>query len=398
MRYFLLIADGMADAPISRLDGNTPLAAADTRCMDALAGAGRVGLVRTVPPGCPPGSDTGILTLLGYDPRRYLTGRSALEAVGCGIPLRPGEAACRCNLVTISGGVLRSYSAGELSRADTGALLDALRRDPDFAALAAALGIRLFPASPFRLMCVGPASLLDGVKTTPPHEIVGQAVAPYLPAGPGGAALLSLMEKARRVLSAARPNRGRPLPATDLWPWAPGQAMGLPAFSGLYGKEGALISATPLVRGIGILAGLSTLCPSGATGDAHTDYGAKAAAAIACFEAGRELVAVHVEAPDSCSHSRDLPGKLRAIESIDRRLLAPVSAWLESSGQAFRILVLPDHGTHTATGCHDAAPVPWLLYDSQAPGSSGLPYSETAAGQSGVFYEDGTRLLSDFLS
>lgn len=398
MRYFLLIADGMADAPSQCLDGNTPLAAADTRSMDALARAGRVGLVQTIPPGCQPGSDTGILTLLGYDPRQYLTGRSALEAVGCGIPLRPGEAACRCNLVTISGGVLRSYSAGDLSQADTGTLLEALLHDPDFAALATSLGIRLFPAAPFRLMCVGPASLLDRVQTTPPHEIVGRTAAPYLPAGPGGAALLTLMEKARRVLTAAESNRGRPLPVTDLWPWAPGQAMRLPSFSGLYGKEGVLISATPLVRGIGILAGLSMLCPSGATGDSHTDYGAKAAAAIACFETGAELVAVHVEAPDSCSHSRNLPGKLRAIEAIDRRLLAPVSAWLENSGQAFRILVLPDHGTHTATGCHDAAPVPWLLYDSQAPESSGLPYSEAAAGQSGIFYEDGTRLISDFLS
>lgn len=390
MRYFILIGDGMADAPMESLGGKTPLAAAHTEAMDTLARGGRMGLVRTVPQGCAPGSDTGILTLLGYDPRTYLTGRSALEAAGCGIPLAAGQAVCRCNFVTVSQGRLRSYSAGELSGESTAALLDALRGDGPFSALASSLGLTFFPEAPFRLLCIGPAELLGELETTPPHEILDRPVNAYLPTGPGGAAMGAVMQEARRVLAGTPPHS-----ATDLWPWAPGRAMALPAFASLHKKRGVLITATPLVRGIGALAGLSLLCPPGATGDPHTDYRAKAEAAIACFEEGQKLVIVHVEAPDACSHSRDLPGKLRAIEAIDRQLLAPVARYL--SRHPSRILVLPDHVTHTATGRHDAAPVPWLLYDSSEKKTGGLPYTEEAAGRTGQRYEDGTRLIFDFL-
>lgn len=380
MRYFILIGDGMAD--VSGLE--TPLAVARAEAMDALAGAGCLGLVRTVPRGCVPGSDTGMLTILGYDPRTCLTSRSALEAAGCSIPLGAGQAVCRCNFVTVSEGYLRSYSGGELSRADTQRLLRVLLDDGPFSSLAEALGLRFYLAAPFRLLCTGPQALLGGLVTNPPHEILNRPVAPYLPTGPGSEALRAMMEEARRVLA-----------PRALWPWAPGGAMRLPSFAALHGIDGTLITATPLVRGMGILAGLQVLCPPGATGDRHTDYHAKAEAAISCFEEGQELVIVHVEAPDACSHSLDYRGKVAAIEAIDREILAPVVRWL-SRGEA-RILVLADHVTSAATGRHGAAPVPWLIYDNRQVKRGGRPYTEEAAGLSGVCYEDGIGLISDFL-
>lgn len=399
MKYFLLIADGMADAPQAALGGKTPLAAAKTPDMDALAGAGTLGLVSTIPQGCVPGSDAGILTLLGYDPRLYLTGRSALEAAGLGIPLSAGQAACRCNFVTLRQGVLVSASAGELDAAATQALLSALLNDPAFSALSGELGLRLCPLSPYRLLWVGPSGLLDGAKTTPPHALLGKPVQGCLPQG--SPALSRLMAQAHTVLASARENRLRQaagvLPATDLWPWGPGGAMALPSFSQKYGVRGRMISATPLVLGIARLAGLPALCPPGADGTPRTDYSAKAQAAIEGFEEGAQLVCLHVEAPDACSHSRDLAGKLRAIEAIDRRILGPVWRYLSRRKEPFRILLTPDHRTLAATGGHDAAPVPWLLYDSAVNTGSRRPYTEAAAG-SGPFIEDGTRLISHFLN
>lgn len=391
MKYFLLIADGMADSPQPVLMGKTPLSAARTPHMDAFAAAGTLGVVQTIPAGCVPGSDSGILTIFGYDPELYLTGRSALEAAGRDITLSPGQSACRCNFVTVQDGILISSSAGNLDAVTTQRLFQALCQDALFSALCAEFQVRFYPLAPYRLLCTGPSGILSAAQTTPPHEILNQPVMPFLPQS--SPPLLQLMERARHILA----QFAEASPATDIWPWAPGESMTLPSFSQEHGIQGVMISATPLALGIAKLAGLSGLCPPGATGTPHTDYAAKAQAAVRCFASGLELVCVHVEAPDECSHSQDLAGKIRAIEAIDREILEPVAARLSQCGEDFRILVLPDHRTLTATGCHDSAPVPYLLYDSSRKNGSGLCYSEATASETGIQIPDGTQLIRQFL-
>lgn len=399
MKYFLLIADGMADAPLPSLGGKTPLAAAKKPNMDHLSSRGTLGMVRTIPPECAPGSDSGILTLLGYDPRRYLTGRSALEAVGRNIPIDPGQAACRWNFVTIQDGMLLSPNGGCLDQAATCRLFTALRSDPGFSALCEGLGVRFCFHSPYRLLCIGPAALLEALDSPPPNDLLHRPVDPLpFQASPG---VSQLMERAAQILADCPENRRRKaaglLPATDIWPWAPGKSMALPSFSQKYGKQGVVITATALVQGIAKLAGLSVLCPAGATGGPDTDYSAKAQAAVNCFEAGTQLVCLHVEAPDECAHNGNPGEKKKAIEAIDRQILGPVFTYLAGQNQPFRILVVPDHETLTATGCHGSAPVPWLLYDSRTTrGETSLPYSEGSAAQTGNEISDGTQLMSLF--
>lgn len=406
MKYLLIISDGMAEFPLDALQGKTPMEAAHTPVMDSLCAQGLQGTVRTIPPGIAPGSDPGILSIFSYDPRQYFHGRSPLEAAGCGVILQQGQVSFRCNMVTLSSEEtdfnarrILSHSAGSIEGEDSVALLLYLLAHPAFKQAADAHGFLFHPTPSFRHMMVRQGGCLDGFKATPPHDILGQAIGPYLPQGPGADALLALMTLSAGILSEAPLNKARIekglLPANCIWPWAEGTATILPPFREKFHKLGLAVSAVPLVQGIARLAGLEAPDIPGATGELDTNYAGKAEAAKAALDS-YDFVCVHIEAPDECTHCGDLPGKIQAIENVDSLILAPLAAYLQKSGQPHRILVMPDHMTLMTTRTHGAAPIPYFIYDSTQPQGCGRPFSEKEAA-SGPFVEEGASLMGRFL-
>lgn len=406
MKYLLVIGDGMADNPVARLGGRTPLQAAPHPAMDRMAARGLVGSVVNCPKPLPAGSETAILSIFGCDPRTYFTGRSPMEAAASGIALRPGDAAFRCNLVTLEDGDLPyeekrilSHSAGSIDGPSAMAATEALLGDERFARALreARMEIHRFPA--FRQIAVQHGSDIFGIRFTPPHDHLGEAVGPLLPAGNERAAVFArLMALAHEILdhhpvTEARRAAGK-LPANGIWFWAEGTAVELPSFREQYGMDGAVVSAVPLCHGIGVLRGLEMVEVPGATGELDTNFEGKLEATWQKLQE-YDFVCLHLEAPDECTHNGDLPGKLQAIQWLDSRLIAPLLARLEEAGLDHRALVLSDHKTLTATRGHDGDPVPFLLYDSRRDTGRGGVYDESA-GQAGPFVENGCRLL-DYL-
>lgn len=406
MKYLLVIGDGMADNPVARLGGKTPLQAAPHPAMDRMAARGLVGSVVNCPKPLPAGSETAILSIFGCDPRTYFTGRSPMEAAASGIALRPGDAAFRCNLVTLEDGDLPyeekrilSHSAGSIDGPSAMAATEALLGDERFARALreARMEIHRFPA--FRQIAVQHGSDISGIRFTPPHDHLGEAVGPLLPAGNERAAVFArLMALAHEILdhhpvTEARRAAGK-LPANGIWFWAEGTAVELPSFREQYGMDGAVVSAVPLCHGIGVLRGLEMVEVPGATGELDTNFEGKLEATWQKLQE-YDFVCLHLEAPDECTHNGDLPGKLQAIQWLDSRLIAPLLARLEEAGLDHRALVLSDHKTLTATRGHDGDPVPFLLYDSRRDTGRGGVYDESA-GQAGPFVENGCRLL-DYL-
>jgi len=406
LKYLLVIGDGMADNPVARLGGRTPLQAAPHPAMDRMAARGLVGSVVNCPKPLPAGSETAILSIFGCDPRTYFTGRSPMEAAASGIALRPGDAAFRCNLVTLEDGDLPyeekrilSHSAGSIDGPSAMAATEALLGDERFARALreARMEIHRFPA--FRQIAVQHGSDISGIRFTPPHDHLGEAVGPLLPAGNERAAVFArLMALAHEILdhhpvTEARRAAGK-LPANGIWFWAEGTAVELPSFREQYGMDGAVVSAVPLCHGIGVLRGLEMVEVPGATGELDTNFEGKLEATWQKLQE-YDFVCLHLEAPDECTHNGDLPGKLQAIQWLDSRLIAPLLARLEEAGLDHRALVLSDHKTLTATRGHDGDPVPFLLYDSRRDTGRGGVYDESA-GQAGPFVENGCRLL-DYL-
>lgn len=384
MRYLLIIGDGIADKPVKKLDGKTPLEALGLPGMARLASS-RMGTARTVPHGTPPGSDTAILSIFGCDPRTCYTGRAALEAAGAGVLLNPGESAWRVNLCTVEGdtfetATMRSHNGlgiGGQAALDTVAHLMA---DPAFSALADSLRFTIHPNPTFRQMGTAPTGGAWGAQLPGPHDHLGEAIGGLVPQGD----IRRLVEASFEAL------RGRQ--ANCIWPWCPGGAMGLDSFASRYGHSGPVISAVPLVKGIALLCGLTAPEVAGATGELDTNYEGKVAAVMAGFRSGADFAAIHVEAPDECSHALDVEGKLEAIRRIDARVILPLLAQLESDGEPFRILFLSDHPTILETGAHDGEPVPYCIYDSRIPGEP-RPFDETNC-RKGALMEDGTRLMN----
>jgi 2,3-bisphosphoglycerate-independent phosphoglycerate mutase len=377
----LLVPDGMADHAQQALGGRTPLEAADTPAMDALARQGIVGRVRTVPAGMAAGSDVANLSVLGYDPEAVYGGRSPLEAASIGVELEPGDVAYRCNFVTIVDGVMKDNTAGHIDSAEARRLI---------AALQDALGDERFEfhaGVSYRNLLVWRGGEL--VTCTPPHDILDHPVAPHLPrssTGGAGAVLRSLGERAREVVGRLRPD-------TEIWLWGEGRRPSMPTFGELYDVTGAVVAAVDLVRGIGRYAGLEVLDVPGATGDLHTDYGAKGRAACRALRE-HDLVWVHVEAPDEASHMGSLDEKIRAIERVDHEVLSPL---LEAAERPL-ILVLPDHLTPLATRTHAADPVPFVIGAPRGVlGGGASAFSEPAAAGTGLTVGTGPELMRLFL-
>jgi len=357
-KYLILVGDGMADFPIPSLNGKTPLESASTPNMDRIASLGRVGLLSTIPDGFLPGSDIGNMSLLGYDPRRYFSGRAPIEAASMGISIAPDDVAFRCNLVTIADGVMKDYSAGHISTEAARAVINALQKS---------LGIegelKFHPGVSYRHLLT---IKKKGAKLTctPPHDITGQSIDSHLPKG-GEAGdrdyILSLMDRAKKVIADFRSSKEYiDNAATDIWLWGQGPAVTLPTLKERYGITGSVISAVDLVRGLGKLAGLTVRIVEGATGYLGTNYAGKVAAAIEAFESGEDFVYLHVEAPDETSHEGSLEKKIQAIEEFDKHVVGEMLKY-QSKNPTLRIAVSPDHITALSTKTHDANPVPFCI-------------------------------------
>ena len=370
MKYLLVIGDGMADNPVPQLGGKTPLQAASIPTIDRMAARGLVGSVVNCPKPLPAGSETAILSIFGCDPRRYFTGRSPMEAAAVGIQMLPGDAAFRCNLVTLEDGDMPlaekrilSHSAGSIDGESALASIGALLDDPRFAAALAAAEIEIHRFPAFRQLAIQHHSDIRGIRFTPPHDHLDEKAGPYFPTGNSRAETFAhLMRRAHETrdhppVTEARRQAGK-LPANGIWFWAEGTAVELPSFQEQYGCGGAVVSAVPLCHGIGVLRGLEMVEVEGATGELATNF----------------------------------PGKLEAIEWLDSRLVSPLLARLEQAGEDCRILLLSDHKTLTATRGHDGDPVPFLIYDSRRDTGRGGVYDEPS-GEAGLFVEDGSRLL-----
>jgi 2,3-bisphosphoglycerate-independent phosphoglycerate mutase len=408
MKYVIVIPDGAADAPQQSLGGKTPFQAARTPALDALAVRGCVGLTNHVPDSLPPGSEVACMSLMGYDPLRYFTGRAPLEAAAQGIALGPHDWAVRCNLVTVAGGagtaVMEDFTAGHVTTEEATALLAAAQQGlaTDFPELA---GWEFKPGVSYRNLLLHrgradvAAPLGSDLRATPPHDLMDKPVGDSFPRGGGSRLLTDIMTRSEAWLAGHPVNRSRiaagKRPATHVWLWGVGKAPALEPFARAYGVNGTMITAVDLLRGLAALVGWKRLEVPGATGYLDTDYAAKGRAAIAEL-AVADLVCVHVEAPDEASHQGDVAEKVKAIEAIDALIVAPIAAHL-AGGPAHRILVCPDHPTFISTKTHSRGAVPFVMAGEGISPSGARTYDEPAAAAGGRSIEPGWKLMGEFL-
>jgi len=394
VKYCIIVPDGAADTPSPRLNDRTPLEAARTPNMDRAASDGLLGLVNNVPRRLSPGSAVAMMSVTGNDPLKYFTGRGPLEAADLGLRLEPGQWAVRCNLVTVADGRLADFTAGHISTAEADLLLRALQES---------LGspeISFHTGTSYRhvLIYTGPDPL--NAETTPPHDVVGQAVRECLPSGKGAPLLLDLMQRSRALLEAHDVNHVRvdlgKNPANMIWLWGQGVAPDLEPFEARFGVRGAVISAVNLVRGIGRLIGWEVVDVPGATGYVETDFAAKGRYAIDALTRC-DLVLVHVEAPDEASHEGDVQAKVRSIERVDSHIVGPLMAHAADVPEGLRVLILPDHLTSVEDGRHKRGAVPFAMWGAGVKAASGCPYTEAHAAASDVEVDPGWQLMDQFI-
>lgn len=399
MKYIIVVGDGMADYNLPELDNKTPLQYAHTPNMDNLVLQGEIGLVKTVPKGFAPGSDVANLSVMGYAPEKYYTGRSPLEAVSMGVELSDEDVAFRCNLVTLSGETnykdkqMVDYSAGEITSEEAQEIIRAVESK------LSTEEIHFYPGISYRHLMVwrgGPVN----IELTPPHDISGRVVEEYLPKGADGDSLLQIMQKSYSLLqdhpvNKKRMEKGLSL-ASSVWLWGQGKKPALPLFKDLYQMEGAVISAVDLIMGIGICAGLQVIQVPGATGNIHTNFKGKAEAALGALKDGADFVYLHVEAPDEAGHQGDIDVKVRAIEEIDKNVLGIILEGLKDLDD-YRIMVLPDHPTPISIRTHTAEPVPFTIAGKNNTGKGFNNYNEESAKAAGILIEDGPALMRRFL-
>ena len=394
MKYVIILGDGMADEPIESLGGRTILEAASTPNMDALAAKSEIGMVHTVPEGMAPGSDTANLSVLGYDPKIYYSGRSPLEALSIGVPMKDTDIALRCNIVTVSEEdcpyseqTIIDHSSSEISTEDCAVLLEAVRKELENDIFKFYLG------TSYRH-----CTIWDGgsvVPLTPPHDVLGQKVGDNLPATPE---LKEMMEKSYEILKNHPLNIERKAkglnPANSCWFWGAGTKPALSSFEEKTGKKGVMISAVDLLKGIAVGAGMTNIVVPGADGTLHTNYVGKAEAAVnALCKDGYDFAYIHVEAPDEMGHQGSVERKIKAVENLDEKVIKTVIEGLKKNGEDFRLIITPDHPTPIRVRTHVSTPVPYLLYDSTEELDRTWKYNETDANNSKIYVANGYKLI-----
>lgn len=393
MKYIIVLGDGMADEPLEELGDKTCLAYAKTPVMDKLAPLSEIGLVKTIPDGMKPGSDTANLAVLGYDPKKYYSGRSPLEALSIGVPMKDTDIAIRCNIVTISEEedvfeekTIIDHSSDEISTEDAAVLLkavsDKLQNET----------YQFYVGTSYRHCLIWDKG--EVVELTPPHDVLGQTIGRYLPED---AKLREMMIKSYEILkdhpiNLERKRQGKN-PANCCWFWGAGTKPMLSSFTKKNHKTGVMISAVDLLKGIAIGAGMKVIKVEGANGGLHTNYEGKADAAVQALKDGFDFAYIHVEAPDEMGHQGSAGRKIESIEYLDERVIGRVVSKLEEAGMDFRLLVMPDHPTPICKRTHTSDPIPYMLYDSTEPGTQGLLYNEETGKNSGIYIENGYTLI-----
>jgi 2,3-bisphosphoglycerate-independent phosphoglycerate mutase len=405
MKFIILLGDGMADRPHGELGGKTCLQFANTPNLNQLATSGQVGMVYTIPPGFPPGSDVANLSVMGYDPRKYYTGRSPLEAASIGVELGSNDIAFRCNLVTLritsgksSGSVrkaiMEDFSAGHISTQEARLLIEEIDSK---------LGndrIRFYPGVSYRHLMVWKGGK-DKVECTPPHDIQDKDIQDYLPCGEGDDIVNTLMAESIDLLLAHPVNKARlesgKRAANSIWLWGQGRRPNMPTFKEKYGIDGAMISAVDLTKGIGKYAGFEVINVPGATGWLDTNYVGKAEHALWALKT-KDIVYVHVEAPDEAGHTGDLKNKVKAIEDFDEFIVGNIIHGMKQFDE-YRILALPDHPTPVALRTHSNEPVPFVIYDNTKERTGdAVTYDEgIAARKDALVFKEGHTLMDFFL-
>lgn len=402
MKYLVMLCDGMADEPNEALGNSTPMEKANKPCMDSLAAKAEVGIVKTVAEGLKPGSDVANLSVLGYEPAVYYSGRSPLEAASIGIDLKDTDVTLRCNLVTLSDDedyenkTILDYCADDISSEEAKILIEYIQEK---------LGndvFRFYPGVSYRHCLVWSNGNPHPGVLTPPHDITGKVITDYIPKGEAVDELYDLMKKSYDLLkdhhvNQARITRGK-RPANSIWLWGEGTKPLLDNFSEKFGIKGSMISAVDLLKGIAICAGMNSVDVDGATGYLDTNFDGKCKAAIEEFKNGTDLVYVHVEAPDECGHRGEIENKVKAIEMIDEHILGPVVEFLKGYDD-FAVLVCPDHPTPLSIRTHTSTPVPYLIYDSKNEINSGVKvFCEKEARETGNYIEKGFTMMNYFLT
>lgn len=394
MKYVLILGDGMADRPIPELSGKTPLEYAKTPTLDALAKRSEIGMVSTIPQGMAPGSDTANMAVCGYDPKIYYTGRSPLEALSIGVAMKDTDVAIRTNVVTLSDDSLPyeektilDHSSDEIDTKDAALLIEAVQKE---------LGnemFRFYTGTSYRHLLIWDRGTV--VPLTPPHDILGKTIGEYLPKDP---LLLEMQKRSYEILNEHPINVARAAAglhkANSIWFWGAGTKPILTSFEEKTGKKGVMISAVDLLKGIAVGAGMDNKIVEGANGQLHTNYEGKARAAVdALTKEGYDFAYIHVEAPDEMGHQGSVEKKVQAIEYLDERVIRCVKEAMDASGEAYRMLVLPDHPTPIEVRTHTNEPVPYLLYDSTRLQDHDWQYNEKCAAGSGNTCPVGHRLI-----
>ncbi|MCI8528592.1 MAG: cofactor-independent phosphoglycerate mutase [Lachnospiraceae bacterium] len=394
MKYIVVLGDGMADEPIEELGGKTPLAYAETPNMDRLSKMSQVGMVHTIPDGMKPGSDTANLSVLGYDPKKYYSGRSPLEALSIGVPMKDTDIAIRCNIVTISEDnvpfeekTIIDHSASEISTEECGVLLDEVKK------VLANETYQFYLGTSYRHCLIWNGGRV--VELAQPHDVLGQKIGQYLPQDK---ALREMMEKSYQILvnhpiNIERKKKGLN-PANCCWFWGAGTKPMLSSFEEKTGKKGIMVSAVDLLKGIAVGAGMGVALVEGANGGLHTNYAGKVEAAVnALAKEGYDFAYIHLEAPDEMGHQGSVEKKVQAIEFLDTKVIGPLVDKMEALGEAFRLLVLPDHPTPIRVRTHTSDSVPYMLYDSSAPEQNTWDYNEEAGKKSGIYVAQGHHMI-----
>ncbi|HET9884471.1 MAG TPA: cofactor-independent phosphoglycerate mutase [Candidatus Binatia bacterium] len=393
MKFIILQGDGMADYPLDVLGGKTPLEAARTPNMDWLAARGVYGLAHVIPKGFPPGSDVGNMSIMGYDPAVYHTGRSPLEAASMGVTLGPKDIAFRCNLITLTGHgsdtVMEDFTAGHITTEEARTII------ADLAGALGGDGIEFYPGVSYRHLMVW-RNGKEKMQTTPPHDITDQKISGFMPAGDGADRLLKLMEASQAVLADHPVNQTRRTQgqrsATSIWLWGQGRAPALPPLTKRFGIKGGVISAVDIIHGLGVYAGLQRIDVPGVTGFLDTNYRGKGEYGVKSLE-NNDFVFIHVEATDEAGHMGDVEKKIQALEDFDEKVVGTVLKGM-AHRRDWRVLLMPDHPTAIALKTHVSDPVPFVLYSPQEPRNNGtVGYNERDAAKTGVVAKQAFKLM-----